>query len=588
MIEWFDTQWWRKSALSRQIPDDGLQVNWWQHAVIYQIFPWSFLDTTGTGAGDLQGIIKKLDYIKALGVDAIWLTPIYESPMEDMGYDITDMLDIDPLFGQMRDFETLLDIAHGYGLKVLIDQVWNHTSEMHPWFVESRKSRDNQKADWYIWADPKGDGSPPNNWLSAFMGRSAWQWDTRRQQYYLANFLPSQPELNWYNEDVIQAVLNLARFWLEKGVDGFRIDAVNFFLHDAQLRNNPERTPDMPLPDGIASDNPMVKQQFTHSFCRPETFAKLKPIRALLDRYPQVVSLGEVTLCEDSIALSGQYVAGCDRLHLVYNSALLQNQPLTAGMLKDVMTRIQTHFPQGGQCWMVGNHDYGRLRSRWTRMDREGQPYPEDFYHMLVALLLSLPGALCLYQGDELGLSEAQIPKDIPVSKIRDAFGKALYPVIPGRDGSRTPMPWQANAPHCGFTQSAEPWLPIPRKHRGLAVDIQTADQNSLLNTWRKLLHWRKQQPALLRGDFQMLETEEPIFACIRSHAGQKMLCLFNTGRYRVPFSFKAYDIPVKQLQPTLGLGYPTWETNGGNITCPPYSALFVNWPPSVMDEARE
>ncbi|MEL6385699.1 MAG: alpha-amylase family glycosyl hydrolase, partial [Cyanobacteria bacterium J06626_18] len=399
MIKWFGAQWWRHSE--RAVPVGQLlggsetQTDWWRHAVIYQILPWSFLDTTQTGIGDLQGIIQKLDYVQSLGVDAIWLTPIYESPMEDMGYDITDMLDIDPLFGEMGDFEKLVDIAHGYGLKVLIDQVWNHTSDQHPWFVESRKSRDNPKADWYVWADPKADGSPPNNWLSAFMGGSAWHWDTRRQQYFLANFLPSQPELNWYNDDVVQAVLNLARFWLDKGVDGFRIDAVNFFLHDAQMRNNPVREPSMPLPDGIASDNPMVKQLFTHSFCRPETFEKLKPIRTLLDRYPQVVSLGEVTLCEDSIELSGQYVADRDRLHLVYNSALLQNQPLTAELLKNVMTRIQMHFPQGGQCWMVGNHDYGRLRSRWTHMDREGQPYPDEFYHMMVALLLSLPGALC-------------------------------------------------------------------------------------------------------------------------------------------------------------------------------------------------
>lgn len=586
MIKWFGAQWWRhlEQAIpaSQHLGDDKTQTDWWQHAVIYQILPWSFLDTTKTGIGDLQGIIQKLDYVQSLGVDAIWLTPIYESPMEDMGYDITDMLDIDPLFGEMRDFEKLVDIAHGYGLKVLIDQVWNHTSDQHPWFVESRKSRDNAKADWYVWADPKEDGSPPNNWLSAFMGRSAWHWDTRRQQYFLANFLPSQPELNWYNEAVVQAVLSLARFWLDKGVDGFRIDAVNFFLHDAQMRNNPVREASMSLPDGIASDNPMVKQLFTNSFCRPETFEKLQPIRTLLDRYPQVVSLGEVTLCEDSIELSGQYVADRDRLHLAYNSALLQDQPLTAELLKTVMVRIQTHFPQGGQCWMVGNHDYGRLRSRWTNMDREGQPYPDKFYHMIAALLLSLPGALCLYQGDELGLSEAKIPKDIPINKIRDAFGKALYPVIPGRDGSRTPMPWQANMPHCGFTQAEEPWLPIPRKHRRLAVDVQTIDPNSLLNTWRKLLHWRKLQPALLSGDFQLLETDEPVFAFIRTAAAQKMLCLFNTGRYRIPFSFQSYGIPLAQLQPILGLGYQIWEHHNETVVLPPYSGLFANFSQSA------
>ena len=583
MIEWFNKQWWRNSVVNYQFnkeletEDEDSDVTWWKNAIIYQIFPWSFLDTTGNGTGDLNGIIKKLDYIKALGVDAIWLTPIYESPMKDMGYDITNMEEIDPLFGEMQDFQKLLDIAHGYGLKIILDQVWNHTSDQHPWFVESCQSRDNPKSDWYVWADPKEDGSPPNNWLSAFMGSSAWQWNRQRQQYFLANFLPNQPELNWYNEEVVQTILNKAKFWLEKGVDGFRIDAVNFFLHDAQLHDNPTREADMPLPDGIDPNNPMVKQQFTNSFCRPETFAKLQPIRELLDQYAQVVSLGEVTLCEDSIALSSQYIAGKDRLHLVYNSALLQDQPLTATMLQNVMNRIQSNFPHGGQCWMVGNHDYGRLRSRWTGKDSEGEAYPENFYQMIAVLLVALPGALCLYQGDELGLPEAQIPQDIPVNKIRDAFGEALYPLVVGRDGSRTPMPWQGDKPNCGFTKAEEAWLPIPAKHQQMAVDLQTMDHNSLLNTWRKLLNWRKQQPAILRGDFQLLATEEPIFAFMRIHDFQKMLCLFNVSKQRVCFNFHDLDIPIDQLNPIFGIGYKTIDLNYQNFTCPPYSALLLN-----------
>lgn len=562
--------WWRRDVISG--------VPWWRHAVIYQIVPWSFLDTTACGIGDLQGIIRKLDYVAALGVDAIWLTPFYASPMDDLGYDITNMQAIDPLFGRMEDFQTLLHVAHDMGLKVVIDQVWNHTSQYHPWFLESCSSRSNPKADWYVWETGKPDGSPPNNWLSAFMGRSAWQWHKGRQQFYLANFLPSQPELNWYNPEVVKAVLALAQFWLDKGVDGVRVDAVNFFLHDAQLRDNPVRPEGMAMPDGIAADNPMVKQQFVNSFCRPEVFDKLPPIRALLDRYPNVMSLGEVTLCEDSVALSGAYVRGKERLHLAYNSSLLQDQPLSALMLRTILRRNQRHFPDGGQCWMVGNHDYGRFRSRWAGHDSDGIPYPASAFHMMAALLAALPGALCLYQGDELGLPEARIPEDIPEARIRDLFGKALYPVLPGRDGSRTPMPWQADAPHQGFTKAAEPWLPIPESHARLSVDRQSADPASLLNTWRRLLHWRRSQPALLSGDLTVLETREPLLAFLRHHDDQVLLCLFNTSRQTAVFEARLHGLAAHPLKESLRINAVSRVIhNGDDLTCDPYAAIFVS-----------
>ncbi|MCT0202970.1 alpha-amylase family glycosyl hydrolase [Synechococcus sp. CS-603] len=565
--------WWRCD------PSPGRP--WWKDAVIYQILPWSFLDTSGTGIGDLQGIIRRFDYVASLGVDAIWLTPFYESPMKDLGYDITDMLDIDPLFGVMKDFETLLSIAHDMGLKVLIDQVWNHTSQLHPWFVESASSRNNPKADWYVWHDPRDDGSPPNNWLSAFMGRSAWQWHLGRRQYYLANFLPCQPELNWHNSEVLEAVLDLARFWLDKGVDGFRIDAVNFFLEDPALRDNPERTPEMGLPDGISPDNPMVRQQFVNSFCRTEMFEQLPAIRALLDEYPNVVSLGEVTLAEDSIALSGAYVQGHNRLHLAYNSSLLQERPLSMAMLRGVIERTLSNFPDQGQCWMVGNHDYGRFRSRWTGTDQHGQPYPEVAYHMMAALLTCLPGALCLYQGDELGLPEARIPADIPEDRIRDSFGKALYPVLPGRDGSRTPMPWSSSAPQQGFTTAGQPWLPIPRRHRALAVDLQTKDPSSLLNTWRRLLHWRREHPALHSGAITVLETGEPLLAFLRGDAEERsVFCLFNTSGRWADFHPSRHGLVDCPLQPSLvihGLNaFGEDHVCGEVLRCPPYGALVM------------
>lgn len=582
-----DEQWWRHPVINRRAwtweDANNMRHNgeWWQHAVIYQISPLSFLDSSGNGMGDLQGIITKMDYIASLGVDAIWLCPVFEASMDDFGYAVTGMLDIDPLFGDLGDFDRLLDIAHTFGLKVLIDQVWNHTSDQHPWFVESRKSRDNEKADWYVWADPKPDGcSPPNNWVSAFMGKSAWEWDDCRQQYYSYNFLPSQPELNWHNPDVIDAVLSRAQFWLDRGVDGFRMDAVNFYVHDRELRDNPKRPEYVPLPDGIDPDNPMVDYLFRYNFCRPENLNALKPIRELVDRYSGVVTLGEVTLCEDSIDLSSQYVKGDDRLHLVYNSALLQDEPMTAAMMRRILQRIQIHFAEGGQCWIVGNHDYGRLRSQWTERGINGQPYPEEFYHMMAALLLCLPGAFCLYQGDELGLPEAKIPKDIPEDKIRDPFGKALYPQVPGRDGSRTPMPWDSSQPHAGFTSAEEPWLPIPKNHLNRAVDRQNSDPDSLLNTWRRLLHWRRGQPALIAGDFQLLETDERILGFVREYAEQRLLCLFNIGGDSV-----RYDLTENaECESVFGVeceiqssGDAEHPSPGDSIVLPPYSCFFAN-----------
>lgn len=544
------------------------KIQWWQNALIYQISPWSFLDTTGSGSGDLNGIVRKLDYIAALGVDAIWLSPIFESPMDDLGYDITDLRAIDPMFGTMEDFDRLLALCHARGLKVIIDQVWNHTSNKHPWFVESRSSRDNAKADWYVWVDAKEDGSPPNNWLSSFLGESAWEWDENRQQFYFYNFIKSQPDLNWHNPDVVNAIFKAAEFWLERGVDGFRIDAPNYFFHDPQLRDNPLRPDDAPLPDGIPADNPMVQQMFKYNFCRPEVVNVIQKIRALVNRYSGAFTLGETTLAEDSIALSGEYASGSDKLHLAYNSALLVNKPISSQLMQQILRKVQAHFPEGGNCWMVGNHDYGRMRSRWTGVDATGKPYPEEFYHLFAALLISLPGALCLYQGDELGLPAARIPEDIPEEEIKDPFGKALYPDVVGRDGSRTPMPWQAYAPNAGFTEADEPWLPIPESHFKRAVDIESDNPHSLLNTWRRLFHWQKQQPALTTGSCKILETQEPILGIVRESEQQRLLCLFNLSG-----EVAKYELSP-QCESVTDSGFH-YEKEGEKVTIPGYSAFF-------------
>ncbi|WP_036484006.1 alpha-amylase family glycosyl hydrolase [Myxosarcina sp. GI1] len=544
------------------------KLEWWQNAIIYQICPWSFFDTTGKGIGDLKGIIAKLDYVATLSVDAIWLSPIFTSPMKDLGYDITDMRGVDPLFGSMADFDLLLDLCHARGLKLILDQVWNHTSDRHPWFLESRSSRDNAKANWYVWEDPKEDGSPPNNWLSSFLGESAWAWDEQRQQFYLYNFVKEQPDLNWYNPDLIEAIFERAKFWLDKGVDGFRIDAPNYFLHDRALRDNPPRPADAPLPDGIPPDNPMVRQLFKYNFCRPETIEIIKQIRKFVDRYPGVFTLGETTLAEDSIALSGEYAFGEDRLHLAYSSALLVDEPISAKLMQRILKKVDRHFTHGGNCWMVGNHDYGRMRSRWTGVDAAGNPYPEEFYHLLAALLVSLPGALCLYQGDELGLPEARIPDDIPVERIKDPFGRALYPNVKGRDGSRTPMPWQKEARNAGFTTAKEPWLPIPQAHFDRAVDVQSHDRQSLLNTWRRMLHWQKQQPALRFGTCQILDTKEPILGLIRNCERQRMFCLFNLSEERAKYQLPACCESIEDS------GFAV-ERQGNLVEIPGYSAFF-------------
>jgi len=568
--------WWRVPVINRRdwqwedknnATQDG---EWWQNAIIYQISPWSFLDTDGDGKGDLNGIVERLDYIVSLGVDAIWLTPINESPMDDLGYDITDMCAIGEEFGTMEDFQRLLEIAHCMKLKVIVDQVWNHTSDKHPWFKESRSSRDNPKADWYVWADPKPDGSPPNNWLSSFTGDCAWKWEPQREQYYFFNFLESQPDLNWHNDDVVNAILEREKFWLDIGVDGLRIDAVNYFLHDPQLRDNPPRPEDAPMPDGVPKDNPLTDQMLKYSFNRPDTLERIKPIRELVNQYPGVVTLGEVTLCEDTIELASQYSAGNDRLHLAYQSSLLVDQPMTAELMGGILEKVTQNFLDGGTCWIVGNHDYGRLRSRWTGKDSHGNPYPDEFYHMMAALLLSLPGAFCLWQGDELGLPVASIPGDIDPANIKDPFGKALYPDVVGRDGSRTPMPWTPEPPCVGFTTAEAPWLPVPHSHLNRSVRHQHRHRKSLLNTWRRLLHWRKNQPALEAGKLNLLEVQDTVLAFSRYYAEDHLLCLFNISDEAAHYDLSKYE----SCKAVHGLEFD-FSLDGSEVVLAPYGVFY-------------
>ncbi|QSX28514.1 alpha glucosidase [Shewanella cyperi] len=535
------------------------ELAWWRGGVIYQIYPRSMLDTNGDGVGDLKGIIAKLDYIASLNVDAIWISPFFKSPMKDFGYDISDYLAIDPLFGTMEDFDELIAKAHSLGLKVIIDQVLSHTSDAHAWFEESRQSRNNPKADWYVWADPREDGTPPNNWLAIF-GGCAWEWEPRRQQYYLHNFLKSQPDLNFHCEDVRRAVLNNVEFWLKKGVDGFRLDAITFCFHDAELRDNPAKPKDQRQGRGFSEDNPYAYQYHYYNNTRPETVGFIEELRALIDRYPGTVTLGEVS-SEDSLATMAEYTQGDGRLHMAYSFELL-TKDYSAGYIRSTVEALEASIGDGWPCWAIGNHDVERVLSRWGGADA-----PADMAKMLSAMLASLRGSICSYQGEELGLTEA----DIPFEALQDPFGIAFWPNFKGRDGCRTPMPWQAQAKEAGFSNS-KPWLPLATEHLPKAVDVQESAEGSVLNQFRRFMAWRKQHPALVVGDIKFIDSKEPLLLFIRQWQNEQYLVAFNLGG-----SEESHELHgLKVSEGLQGHGLVAGQLVGNSLSLPPYGSFFA------------
>jgi alpha-glucosidase len=502
-------------------------ADWWRGTVIYQIYPRSFSDSNGDGIGDLPGVTARLDHIARLGVDAIWLCPFFASPQRDFGYDVADYCAVDPVFGTMADFDSLLARAHSLGLRILIDQVWSHTSNAHPWFVDSRASQTAPRAGWYVWADPSPDGSPPNNWLSVF-GGPAWTWEPRRRQYYLHHFLTHQPALNLHNPAVIDALLETGRFWLDRGVDGFRLDAIDFLLHDRALRSNP------PAPVSQVPTKLFAMQQHLHDMIQPEAMGLLARIRGLMDRYPGTVTLGEISSQPGAFARVVAGTEGNDRLHMAYTL-----QPLRGGFDWTTVSALvrDAASPEGCICWSFSNHDVVRAVSRWD----PGQG-GSAFARLLMALLLSLRGSVCLYQGEELGLTEATLSE----ADLRDPFGIAYWPEFRGRDGSRTPVPWSATADHGGFTMGT-PWLPVPNSHRALAVDAQEADGASLLHAFRRFLHWRSGMPALVHGTLQPLTLPEPLVGFVRSYKHQRVLAVFNLSGQTVPISSIETGLPLAE-----------------------------------------
>ena len=502
--------------------------DWWRGGVIYQVYPRSFFDSNGDGIGDLLGVLEKIDYIASLNVDAIWLSPFFTSPMKDFGYDVSDYRGVDPLFGTLADFSQLVQAAHARGIRVLIDQVLNHSSDQHAWFKESRSSRDNPKADWYVWADPKEDGTVPNNWLSVF-GGAAWTRDSRRRQYYLHNFLSSQPDLNFHCEAVQQQLLDDMEFWLQLGVDGFRLDAANFYFHDRALRDNPPNHEVREGSIGVRADNPYAFQQHLHDKTQPENLLFLKRIRQLLERYPGSATVAEIG-CDQSLRTMAAYTGGGDTLHMAYSFDLLTEQ-CSPAFLRHTIESVERELVDGWPCWSIGNHDVVRVMSRWAL---DGQP---DFSRgrLFMALLLSLRGSVCLYQGEELGLDEAELQFE----QLVDPYGIRFWPEFKGRDGCRTPMPWHEGDLHGGFSRE-QPWLPLSSRHLPLSVAAQEPNEDSMLNTYRRFIAWRQSQPLLIEGSLRVLHHDDDLLVFERRLGDEAWLCLFNLGSQARHFAWTA------------------------------------------------
>ncbi len=484
---------------------------WWRGAVIYQIYPRSYQDSNDDGVGDLKGISSRLDYIADLGVDGIWISPFFTSPMKDFGYDVADYRDVDPVFGTLDDFDALLERAHRLKLKVIIDQVYSHTSDRHPWFEESRSSLENGRSDWYVWADPKSDGSPPNNWQSVFVG-PGWTWDARREQYYHHNFLPEQPALNLHNPAVQEALLDVARFWLNRGVDGFRLDAINHGMHDQALRDNPRaRSP------FFASSRPYLMQEPKYTMNHADMPALLERFRRLTDTFGDVFTVAEVG-SGDPLPTQKAYTADSKRLNSAYGFEFLGMRELSAENVRRVLSRWNGDPGEGWPCWAFSNHDAPRVVSRWQH-----QLDPSHRAKLFALLQVSLRGNTLIYQGEELGLPQAEIPFD----KIQDPEARNNWPQTLGRDGARTPMPWCESETWAGFTRS-EPWLPLPPQHKALSVDVQFPDPDSTLSFFRAAIRLRKSSDALRKGDQRFLEADSGLLAFERRSAGRSALCAFN------------------------------------------------------------
>jgi alpha-glucosidase len=524
--------------------------DWWRGAVTYQVYPRSFQDTNGDGIGDLPGITRRLDHLAALGVDAVWLSPFFRSPMKDMGYDVSDYCDVDPVFGTLADFDRLVARAHELGLKVIIDQVLSHTSDQHPAFVESRASRVNPKADWYVWADARHDGTPPSNWLSVF-GGSAWQWDARRKQYYLHNFLTSQPDLNYHNPDVQDWALANLRFWLERGVDGFRFDTVNYFFHDPIMRDNPA---DYRVKAEVEG-NPYGMQYHLFDKNQPENLAWIERIRTVLDEYG-AASVGEMGESHHAIRMMGEYTAP-GRLHQCYSFELM-GYDYSAAFFRSRVEGFFQGAPDGWPMWAFSNHDVVRHGTRWAKHGESVDAVAKQ----AASLLLAFEGSICLWQGEELGQTDTELAFD----ELTDPQGIAFWPEPVGRDNTRTPMVWDGSA-HGGFS-TVQPWLPVKPEQAARHVDGQLGAQGSVLEHYRSTLAFRRQTEVLRSGKTRFLTLGEPVLGFVRGEGDGALLCLFNLSPVAMSVTVAGVTGPVG---PSLNV-----VMEGERLTLGPNAAAFL------------
>ena len=501
-------------------------LKWWETAVIYQIYPRSFQDSNSDGIGDLKGITSRLEYISALGVDAIWISPFFKSPQKDFGYDVSDYCDINTDYGTLADFDELIEKAHCLDLKLMIDIVPAHCSDQHAWFEESRQSRTNPKADWFHWVDPMPDGSVPTNWLS-FFGGNAWSWEPRRQQYYLHNFLASQPNLNHAKPDVIEAFEDVARFWFDRGVDGFRMDAVHTVNGSvAPYQNN------KPKPDFVVGDLPQQQQPFfrqlhdTGQLNQPEIQKFIESFRKVADCYGgDRFLMGE--LHGDDPVLASKTFTAPGRLHATYNFNLLEWAGLdVAGLKQAISSAVEAFNGTGKLTFAFSNHDVPRSATRQLAPLSMSEDSQEALQLMLLKLETSLIGSTCIYQGEELALGDVQ---DIPLEKMQDPWGIEFSPIFLGRDTCRTPMVWQRNAPSGGFSDANDTWLPISQPHLERAALDQAAKTGSVYNELRAFLKWRKDQSAMMDANtIELVESGPEQIAFNRISDNQTLRCCFD------------------------------------------------------------
>ncbi|WP_299821325.1 alpha-amylase family glycosyl hydrolase [uncultured Pontibacter sp.] len=516
------------------------QFLWWQSGIIYQIYPRSFQDSDGDGVGDLKGIISRLDYLQWLGVSAIWVSPIYPSPMADFGYDISDYCGIHPLFGTMDDFDALLAEVHMRDLKLILDLVPNHTSDQHPWFLESKSSKDSPKRDWYIWKDAKEDGSEPNNWLSVF-GGSGWEWDEQTQQYYYHAFLKEQPDLNWRNPEVQQAMFDVMRFWLDKGVDGFRVDVMWHMVKDDELRDNP------PNPNYKQHEATYEQLIPAYSTDQPEVHDLVEKMRKVTDEYKKRVLIGEIYLpIHRLVTYYGHDNKGT---HLPFNFMLI-NIDWNAETIKSKIDEYEGALPVGGwPNWVIGNHDQPRITSRVGTSQAKTAGM----------LLLTLRGTPTMYYGDELGMRDVPVPPE----EVQDPQGLNMPDKDLSRDPARTPMQW-SDSENAGFT-TGKPWLRVAESYRRLNVKKQQAEEESMLQYYRRLIRLRQAEPALHIGDYIPVQAKSPLLAYIRQHDSKRILIVLNLSHK--PCMFRPQH---ERYKGTIVLGTASERENSkvdGNIS---------------------